>query len=228
MAFKKPKWLSKAQKAVKIENKPAILQKVQNVAQSAVNSAGNFFKSVAEPYQDRAPKVKAMPENPTGLAGTKTSPQAFDPVDAQVAMGKAMTSANRASNSAFVQKGMAEDRQDVQSKLNSSGYTPIVQRISDKLAEGVQVASGGSAIMALPNIDANAEDNQVTPRPAQATVPKPRPVVDMVAPDVNYDRFQQQPAQNVSRLTEEQAPQRMGGSKLARALRRLPKRRMSM
>jgi hypothetical protein len=224
MAWKKPKWVSKAQNAVKIENKPAILQKVQNVAQSAANSTGNFFKSIAQPYQDRAPKVKAMPENPTGLTGTKIGPQAFDPVDAQVAMGKAMTSANRASNSAFVQKGMAEDRQDVQNTLGSSSYTPVVQRIADKLSEGTKVASGGSAIMALPNIDPNAEDNQVVTAPIQQTVPRPREPVD-----TNYKRFEQpQPMQNVSRLTGEEPAPRRGGSALSKALRRLPKRSMSM
>lgn len=228
MAWKKPKWVSNAQKAasnaVKIENKPAILQKVQNVAQSAANSTGNFIKSLAEPYQDRAPKVKAVAENPTGLAGTKIGPQAFDPVDAQVAMGKAMTSANRASNEAFVQKGLAQDRQDAQNTLGSSSFTPVVQRIADKLSEGTKVASGGSAVLALPNIDPNAEDNQVVAAPIQQTVPRPREPVD-----TNYKRFEQpQPMQNVSRLTGEEPAPRRGGSALSKALRRLPKRSMSM
>ena len=228
MAWKKPKWVSNAQKAasnaVKIENKPAILQKVQNVAQSAANSTGNFIKSLAEPYQDRAPKVKAVAENPTGLAGTKIGPQAFDPVDAQVAMGKAMTSANRASNEAFVQKGLAQDRQDAQNTLGSSSFTPVVQRIADKLSEGTKVASGGSAVLALPNIDPNAADNQVVAAPIQQTVPRPREPVD-----TNYKRFEQpqQPVQNASMLTGDQAPQR-GGSRLSRMLKRIPKRSMSM
>ena len=228
MAWKKPKWVSNAQKAasnaVKIENKPAILQKVQNVAQSAANSTGNFIKSLAEPYQDRAPKVKAVAENPTGLAGTKIGPQAFDPVDAQVAMDKAMTSANRASNEAFVQKGLAQDRQDAQNTLGSSSFTPVVQRIADKLSEGTKVASGGSAVLALPNIDPNAADNQVVAAPIQQTVPRPREPVD-----TNYKRFEQpqQPVQNASMLTGDQAPQR-GGSRLSRMLKRIPKRSMSM
>ena len=227
--WKKPKWVSNAQKAasnaVKIENKPAILQKVQNVAQSAANSTGNFIKSLAEPYQDRAPKVKAVAENPTGLAGTKIGPQAFDPVDAQVAMGKAMTSANRASNEAFVQKGLAQDRQDAQNTLGSSSFTPVVQRIADKLSEGTKVASGGSAILALPNIDPNAEDNQVVAAPIQQTVPRPREPVD-----TNYKRFEQPqpPVQNASMLTgEDQAPRR-GGSRLSRMLKRIPRRSMSL
>lgn len=225
--WKKPKWVSNAQKAasnaVKIENKPAILQKVQNVAQSAANSTGNFIKSLAEPYQDRAPKVKAVAENPTGLTGTKIGPQAFDPVDAQVAMGKAMTSANRASNSAFVQKGLAEDRQDVQNTLGSSSYTPVVQRIADKLSEGTKVASGGSAILALPNIDPNAEEGAVVPGARFSSQPA----------DTNYKRFeqpqpQQPPVQNASMLTGEQpAPQR-GGSRLSRMLKRIPRRSMSL
>ena len=225
MAWKKPKWVSKAQNAVKIENKPAILQKVQNVAQSAANSTGNFIKSLAEPYQDRAPKVKAVAENPTGLAGTKIGPQAFDPVDAQVAMGKAMTSANRASNEAFVQKGLAQDRQDAQNTLGSSSFTPVVQRIADKLSEGTKVASGGSAVLALPNIDPNAEDNQVVAAPIQQTVPRPREPVD-----TNYKRFEQpqQPVQNASMLTGDQAPQRTGGSRLSRMLKRIPRRSMSL
>ena len=218
MAWKKPKWVSKAQNAVKIENKPAILQKVQNVAQSAANSTGNFIKSLAEPYQDRAPRVKAVAENPTGLAGTKIGPQAFDPVDAQVAMGKAMTSANRASNEAFVQKGLAQDRQDAQNTLGSSSFTPVVQRIADKLSEG-------SAVLALPKIDPNAEDNQVVAAPIQQTVPRPREPVD-----TNYKRFEQpqQPVQNASMLTGDQAPQRTGGSRLSRMLKRIPRRSMSL
>lgn len=223
MAFKKPSWLAKAQKAVKIENKPAILQKVQNVAQKAANSTGDFIKSIAEPYQDRAPKVKAMAENPTGLAGTKLGPQAFDSVDAQVSMGKAMTSANRANNTAFVQKGMEQDRQDIQSTLSSSSYVPVVQRISDSLADGVKVASGGSAILALPKVDPDVWEGAVVPGARYA----PRPA------DTKFKAFEQppppppQPIQNVARLAgEEPAPQR-GGSALSRALKRIPRRSMS-
>lgn len=227
MAWKKPKWVSNVQKAasnaVKIENKPAILQKVQNVAQSAANWTGEAIKSVAEPYKDRTPTIKAMPENDIGLANTKTAPQAFDPVDAQVARGKAMTSVNRENNTAFIQKGMAQDRQDVQAGLESSGYTPVVQRISDKLSEGTKVASGGSAILALPNIDPNAEEGAVVPGARFSSQPA----------DTNYKRFeqpqpQQPPVQNASMLTgEDQAPRR-GGSRLSRMLKRIPKRSMSM
>lgn len=244
MAWKKPKWLSKAQSAVKIENKPAILQKVQNVAQSAANSTGNFIKSLAEPYQDRAPKVKTVAENPTGLTGTKTGPQAFDPIDAQVSMGKAMTSANRASNSAFVQKGLAQDRQDAQNTLGSSSFIPVVQRISDSLT----TASGGSGTTPLPPQAPGAGEDIVTPGAGR---PPPQRA------DTNYQRFASGgaavqaipvPAPDVAdvmpagpsggtpiggvpatRLTgEQQAPQRTGGSRLSRMLKRIPKRSMSM
>jgi hypothetical protein len=78
------------------------------------------------------------------------------------------------------------------------------------------MASGGSAIMALPTIDPNADYNEVVARPA-----KP---VD-VKTDTNYDRFQQ-PAQTVSRLTgdkeEEETQARL--AMLARLKKRLKRR----
>ena len=248
MAWKKPKWVSNAQKAasnaVKIENKPAILQKVQNVAQSAANSTGNFIKSLAEPYQDRAPKVKAVAENPTGLTGTKIGPQAFDPVDAQVARGKAMTSANRASNEAFVQKGLAQDRQDAQNTLGSSSFTPVVQRIADSLT----TASGGSGTAPLPPQAPGEGEGTVTPgagRPVQRAdtnyqrfasggaalqaIPVPAPDVADVMPTGTGPSDRAPIGAPVSRLTGEQpAPQRTGGSRLSRMLKRIPKRSMSM
>jgi hypothetical protein len=245
--WKKPKWVSNVQKAasnaVRIENKPAILQNVQKAAQKAANWTGEAIKSVAEPYQDRTPRVKAMPENDTGLANTKTAPQAFDPVDAQVARGKAMTSVNRENNTAFIQKGMAQDRQDVQAGLESSGYTPVVQRISDSL----RTASGGSGTTPLPPLAPGDGEGTVTPgagRPVQRAdtnyqrfasggaavqaIPVPAPDVADVVPTGTGPSDWAPIGAPVSRLTGEQpAPQR-GGSRLSRMLKRIPRRSMSM
>lgn len=246
--WKKPKWVSNAQKAasnaVRIENKPAILQNVQNAAQKAANWTGEAIKSVAEPYKDRTPTIKAMPENQTGLANTKTAPQAFDPIDAQVSRGKAMTSANRASNEAFIQKGMAQDRQDVQAGLESNGYTPVVQRISDSL----RTASGGSGTTPLPPQPPGAGEDIVTPgagRPPQRAdtnyqrfasggaavqaIPVPAPDVADVMPAGSGPIDRAPIGAPVSRLTgEQQAPQRAGGSRLSRMLKRIPRRSMSL
>jgi len=174
--------------------------------------------NLANPYKDRAPRDKMATQYNTGLQDDGST-AAMDKFKSEFAMNSAgkLNEIRNTANGA--QASMANKRIDQRFEQDIGAG-----RVQPAVKLPWEMASGGSAIMALPTIDPNVDYNQTVSRPAQQTVTKPPTPVDIEA-DTNYRRFQQ-PTQTVSRLTgDDEAQQRQARlAMLARLKKRLKRR----